>query len=370
VDAEPEPQAIVWERMNLPIARGLRGLLYVLEDLSQVDPSDLSMLFAGPGRLRMGFAELDVPTGEEPGDREIHEAARRCWDNPYYGFGKPVGTSLICIQGDWSNVVDGKIKSQLAALSQDGGSDGSYNPLYARTIHAPRPWGVTALFAEDTGKHPPLEIDWPRAATRPSFEATEARGGAATVTTASGTGGAARKKTSDPASRTAPSTPPRQPAPADKRIFTTFKEFTLALERSDPAATALAGSRDARGIPIDGAELRKLLDTMWFRAVLPQLSQEWRERILEVLAESVPLTNHALTVGRHTVHVSELTLEQMKEILAQTLLPDGVRADLQLLVTVGSVWGEQALRRIAFSNARERATGSRLSMLLQPFRSS
>ena len=44
---DPQPQPVVWERMNLPIARGLRGLIYVLWDLSQVDPSDLSVLFAG-----------------------------------------------------------------------------------------------------------------------------------------------------------------------------------------------------------------------------------------------------------------------------------------------------------------------------------
>ena len=37
-DADPQQQSVVWERMNLPIARGLRGLLYVLWDLSQVDP--------------------------------------------------------------------------------------------------------------------------------------------------------------------------------------------------------------------------------------------------------------------------------------------------------------------------------------------
>ena len=48
-DADPQPQALVWERMNLPIARALRGLMYVLWDLSQVDPSDLSALFAGHG---------------------------------------------------------------------------------------------------------------------------------------------------------------------------------------------------------------------------------------------------------------------------------------------------------------------------------
>src|SRR5262245_59790051 len=101
----PQPQSIVWERMNLPIARALRGLLYVLSDLSQVDPSDLSTLCAGPGRYRIGFAEIDPPPGREPIDSEIDEASRRCWDDGYYWFTKPVGTSLVCIQGDWSNVV-------------------------------------------------------------------------------------------------------------------------------------------------------------------------------------------------------------------------------------------------------------------------
>ncbi len=60
IERDPQSQPIVWERMNLPIARGLRGLIYVLWDLSQVDPSDLSVLFAGNGRLRIGFAEIDL----------------------------------------------------------------------------------------------------------------------------------------------------------------------------------------------------------------------------------------------------------------------------------------------------------------------
>ncbi len=109
---DPQPQPIVWERMNVPIARGLRGLMYVLWDLSQVDPSDLSILFAGSGRLRIGFAEIDPPDGGEPSDEQVAHAARRCCDNPYYAFHKPAGTSLVCIQGDWSNLVDAKIKGR------------------------------------------------------------------------------------------------------------------------------------------------------------------------------------------------------------------------------------------------------------------
>src|SRR5688572_12994544 len=156
---DPQPQPVVWERMNLPIARGLRGLIYVLWDLSQVDPSDLSILFAGSGRLRIGFAEIDPPEGSEPSDEQVEHAARRCGDNPYYAFHKPAGTSLICIQGDWSNLVDAKIKGRLAvAMGVDAKSP--YSPLYARAVGMPRPWGVTALFAEYTGRQQPLEVDW------------------------------------------------------------------------------------------------------------------------------------------------------------------------------------------------------------------
>ena len=159
-DTDPQPQSVVWERMNRPIARGLRGLVYVLSDLSQVDPSDLSMLFAGGGRLRMGFAEIDPADGQDPSAEQVADAVRACWQNSYYSFSKPVGTSLVCIQGHWSNIVDAGIKGGLAAMATAGVRESLYTPLYARAVQAPRPWGVTALFAEDTGVHAPLDIDW------------------------------------------------------------------------------------------------------------------------------------------------------------------------------------------------------------------
>ena len=107
---------------------GLRGLLYVLWDLSQVDPSDLSVLFGGHGRLRIGFSELDPPSGSEPTDDQIQSAVRGCWENPFCAFDGLVGTSLVCIQGDWSNVVDGKIKGQLAALALRQSDDSHVQP--------------------------------------------------------------------------------------------------------------------------------------------------------------------------------------------------------------------------------------------------
>ena len=84
----------------------------------------------------------------------------RCWENPYYAFSKAPGTSLICIQGEWSNVVDARIKGRLATLAMGGQGDSPYTPLYARAGYSPRPWGVTMLLAEHTGTHQPLEVDW------------------------------------------------------------------------------------------------------------------------------------------------------------------------------------------------------------------
>ena len=276
MESDPQSQPIVWERMNLPIARGLRGLIYVLWDLSQVDPSDLSVLFAGDGRLRIGFAEIDPPAGCEPSDELVEQAARRCCDNPFYAFHKPPGTSLICIQGDWSNVVDAKIKGRLAtAMGVDSRSP--YSPLYARAVGTPKPWGVTALFAEYTGKHPPLELDW-----------TLERG----VRTAASYR-ARRAKPSQPSNRRRPwrnlagpaERQPEQTVVESPREagFPTFWEFAVAVNRSDPAALALASNGAPSEIPIDGAEVRKLLTTMWFRTVLARLSQDWRDRLLNVV---------------------------------------------------------------------------------------
>src|SRR5262249_44899649 len=148
----------------------------VLSDLSQVDPSDLSMLFAGSGRLRIGFAEIDPPDGSEPTDEQVDRAVGTCWDNPYSLFSKPVGTSLICIHGQWSNVTAGRLKGGLAALAAAGTANATYNPLHAFAPGAPRPWGITALFAEYTGNHPPLEVDWPdvRSVRPPWLPATTA----------------------------------------------------------------------------------------------------------------------------------------------------------------------------------------------------
>jgi cell division GTPase FtsZ len=355
-DSSPQPQSVVWERMNLPIARGLRGLIYVLWELSQVDPSDLSILFAGHGRLRIGFADIDAPAGQEPGDAEVEQAARRCWDNPYYVFSKPPGTSLICIQGEWSNVVDARIKGHLATLAMGGQGETPYTPLYARAAYSPRPWGVTMLLAEHTGAHAPLEVDWSFA--REPMHAPPAA-----------TPGRAAPEIPASIEKAPPAlvVPARRESANTATTFSTLLEFAVAVNRSDPAALALA--RDgAIEIPIDGADVRRLLGTIWFRGVVTQLSPEWRTRLFDALRTSAEIPNHVVRFGRQQARVSDLGHAQLREALASPSLPDAVRQDVELLVTVGRVWGEDALRHVHFREMAAQHAASGFASLLQGIR--
>ncbi len=338
-DENPQAQSVVWERMNLPIARSLRGLIYVLWDLSQVDPSDLSTLFAGDGRFRIAFAEMDPPAGQDPSAAEVDLAVRGCCENAYCAFSKPAGTSLICIQGEWSNVVDARIKGQLAAAAMSERTDSPYTPLYMRAAHAPRPWGVTALLSEHTGSHQPLEIDW--------SVATDGEAPLVTV----------------PIVVTVPigATPAVEPVPHnrvepvlentdDRMAFSNLSEFAVAINRSDPVALALARSDASCPFAIDAAEVRKLLGTIWFRGVVPRLSEAWRARVIDALADGVVVPNHQVRRGRQNVPLSEMSYADLQE-LAKTSTLAAIRPDLDLLLAVARLWGEGALRRIRFTDA-------------------
>jgi len=358
VDTDPQPQSAVWERMNRPIAGGLRGLLYVLSDLSQVDPSDLSVMFAGNGRLRIGFSEI-APTGDhDPTDEQVHDAVRHCWDNSYYAFGERVGTSLICVQGDWSNVVDSKIKGRFAALAHSEAGNAAYNPLYARAPHVPRPWGVTAILAEHTGTHPPLDVEW-SVERRVSAPVNPPPGESLVASLAA----AATEVVPSP--EVVPLAATVRPAPP----FGNLWEFALALNRSDPTAVALASDGAECSMPLEVTDVRKLLSTYWVRSLFPRLSASWRERILETLLQKVTMPDHAVTNGRHTARVSELTHEELKRIMTETMFPVAIRRDLQLLVAVGTLWGEETARRFEFTPVSgEAQKPSRLGSLLEAFR--
>jgi cell division GTPase FtsZ len=347
---DPQPQSAIWEQMNVPIARGLRGLIYVLSDLSQVDPSDLSMLFAGNGRLRIAFAEIDPPPGQDPVHEQVDQAVQRCGENPFCAFSKPVGTSLVCIQGEWSNVIDARIKSRLAAAAMRARSNSPYNPLYARAVAAPRPWGVTALFAEHTGLHQPLEMDWsfatgalPILGHEPTLPIVVTEPDPQTLVTSvlvSAEGEPAITAPDEPSA-----TAETEPRPHSH--FSSLWELAVAVNRSDPAALAVVADSTGPQMPIDGAEVRKLLGTLWFRAVVPRLSPAWKERVLDAFVANVAIPNHRVRRGRDIANVSDLSFADLQEV-ARTSVLEVMKPDLDLLLTVGRLFGDDAVKRIRF----------------------
>jgi cell division GTPase FtsZ len=361
-DRDPQPQAVVWERMNLPIARGLRGLIYVLWDLSQVDPSDLSILLAGDGRMRIGFGEIDPPDGDDPADAQIREAVDRCWHNPFCTFSRPAGTSLVCIQGDWSNLADAKIKSGIAALALGSAPSTRYNPLYARAVHTPRPWGVTALFTEYTGVHEPAPLEWTLKSslnlrlTTSETQSEEVVAAEEIVGEATGDGPVAFPIAAlDTAGRVE-----RNPGPP----FATVAEFAKALNRLDPIALELAAGDPLPDMSIEGLAVKQLLGAFWFRSIFPRLSPSWRERLLEALATSVVIPNHVVSRGRQAVHLADATYDELKEIAAKTTVSGAAGTDLQLLLAIARLWGEEARRRLRFVEVAAPEGSSRLGALL------
>ena len=360
-DRDPQPQSVVWERMNLPIARGLRGLIYVLWDLSQVDPSDLSILLAGDGRMRIGFGEIDPPEGGDPTDVQIREAVDRCWQNPYCSFSRPAGTSLVCIQGEWSNLADAKIKSGIAALALGSAPRTRYNPLYARAVHTPRPWGVTALFTEYTGVHEPLMLEWTLAPshlqlTTSDVQSEEVVGVEEIAAEAAGDGTGALPIAALEATRRVE----RRPGPA----FATVAEFAKALNRLDPIALELAGRDPSPDMLIEGFAVKQLVGTFWVRSIFPRLSSSWREHLLDKLATSVVIPNHVLWRGRQAVHLADASYDDLKEIAAQTTVHGAARTDLQLVLAIASLWGDEARRRLRFVEIAAPEGQSRLGALL------
>ena len=125
--------------------------------------------------------------------------------------------------------------------------------------------------------------------------------------------------------------------------FVSFRDFALALNRSEPAAIALAGDGADDGMTIEVTELRKLLTTFWVRSLFPRLSSGWRDRMLEVLVHNVAIPNHELRLGRRTMHLNEASYDELRQVAAENIFPDAIRTDLQLLIAVGTLWGENAL---------------------------
>ena len=73
-------------------------------------------------------------------------------------------------------------------------------------------------------------------------------------------------------------------------------------------------------------------------------------------------------LGRQTMHLRELSYEQLQEIGSKTMVPDWIRPDLDLLITVGRFWGADAVKRFRFVEPPERREPSMVESLLERLR--
>ena len=83
---------------------------------------------------------------------------------------------------------------------------------------------------------------------------------------------------------------------------------------------------------------------------------------------SAPVPDHVLKIGRHGLRLSQLSLVQLRDVFTNTSLADAMRVDLELLITVANLWGEQALGRFQFAAGPEDTERSRLATALGAFR--
>jgi hypothetical protein len=67
------------------------------------------------------------------------------------------------------------------------------------------------------------------------------------------------------------------------------------------------------------------------------------------------------------MHLRELSYAQLQEVGARTLVPDVVRPDLDLLITVGRFWGADAVKKLRFVDAPEQPKTSKVEGLLERF---
>jgi hypothetical protein len=145
--------------------------------------------------------------------------------------------------------------------------------------------------------------------------------------------------------------------------FPTLTEFAKALNRLDPTALELAAGDPSPHITIDGLGIKQLIGTFWFRSIFPRLSASWRERLLDTLAASIVIPNHVLSRGRHALRLADASYDDLKAIAATTTVNGAAGADLQLVLAIGSLWGEEARRRLRFVEVAPEGS-SRLGALL------
>ena len=90
--------------------------------------------------------------------------------------------------------------------------------------------------------------------------------------------------------------------------------------------------------------------------------------MLDVLVGSMAIPDHVLKVDHRDVRLSELTFAQLSDVVGRIKVPEGARPDVDLLVSVGRMWGADAMGRFQFVAAAQNGERSRLVGLLQGLR--
>jgi hypothetical protein len=233
---------------------------------------------------------------------------------------------------------------------------------------------VTALFGEHTGAHAPVEIEWPLDGPVSHVDRGPAASEWITPVVTSEAVAVAQEQADIvvPVAEVAPDVSPvaavEESAAMSCAPFSSLGEFAVAVNRSEPAALAIAANGATAGIPVEGLEVRKLLGTIWFRTVVPKLSEAWRARLLDALVTTAVVPNHVVRIDRQPMRLGELTYAQLHELATKSSVIDTVRPDLDLLVTVGRLWGSEAVTRIRFGDVPVVRGPSRLAGLLAGLR--
>ena len=76
------------------------------------------------------------------------------------------------------------------------------------------------------------------------------------------------------------------------------------------------------------------------------------------------IPNHVLRRGRQAVHLADASYDELKEIAANTTVNGAAGTDLQLLLAIASLWGEEARRRLRFVEVAAQESSWRLGALL------
>ncbi len=328
---DPQPQSVVWERMNVPVARALRGLLYVLWDLSQVDPSDLSCALRRSRPAAHRLFGVGSRTWRRSSDDEMQSRRAEMLGQSVLQFPRAGRTSLICIQGPWSNVADAKIKSLLAAQARRSGSApttrstrGHFtcrNPGVSR--HCLRSTPAITTPSTSTGRSS-TSLDEPALADHSFVDLESARRAVPLMSSSSVRRSRTIAGCFDPSAAIASF--PTERHSQRPGHSASFWDLALAMNRSRSRGSEVAQN----GADADVARRPGGAEKAARHGVVPSgLPRACRPRgasgCWTSWSSNVVVPNHLLRLGRRDIRLRDLGLAQLKELFSKSSVSEAVR---------------------------------------------